>query len=102
MAISDPTTRRIPTGWIVAGAVLVVALAVLIWWGNRPPPQMGSDPAVFDTVDALFTAVTSRDVRRLGECEERLRGFREAGTLPAKSRKAETPPVFSLRAAGDP
>jgi hypothetical protein len=49
----------------------------------RSPPQMGADEEVFRTVDALFTAVTSRDERRLGECEQRLHTYRDAGRLPA-------------------
>src|SRR5262249_54575119 len=42
-------------GLLVAGAVVVLIVNL------RPPPQMGADEAVFNTVDALFTAVTARD-----------------------------------------
>jgi hypothetical protein len=66
----------------VLGAVAAVAVVALVL-AFRSPPQMGADREVFDTVDALFTAVTARDEKRLGECEARLRGYREAGKLPA-------------------
>src|SRR5438105_9828504 len=51
-----------------------------VWWAT--PPQMGADEQVFAAVDALFTAVTARDERLLGQCEQRLRGLRAAGKLP--------------------
>ncbi|HEY1380329.1 MAG TPA: hypothetical protein VGF55_26235 [Gemmataceae bacterium] len=79
MASSDRATRRAALAALGVGAVAGVVLAVL---GLRSPPQMGADPDVFRTVDALFTAVTGRDERRLGECEHRLRGLRDAGALP--------------------
>jgi hypothetical protein len=43
---------------------------------------MGTSEQVFNTVDALYTAVRNEDEKRLGECEQRLRGYREAGKLP--------------------
>jgi hypothetical protein len=43
---------------------------------------MGADPEVFKTVDALFTAVTSRDEKRLAECEQRLFALIDAGKVP--------------------
>jgi hypothetical protein len=67
----------------VAGAVVLAILLVgwLIW--RTRPPQMGADEEVFRTVDALFTAVTARDEKRLGQCEQRLQALRAAGKLPA-------------------
>jgi hypothetical protein len=67
-------------------AVGVAAVAVLLacWfvWG-RGPPQMGGDDEAVQNVDALFTAVTARDDRLLGVCEQRLRALRDDGQLPA-------------------
>ena len=63
------------------GGVAVVGILIVVW-GLGPPPQIGADDGVFHTVDALFTAVTARDSQRLGECAERLRGYRAAGRLP--------------------
>lgn len=46
---------------------------------------MGSDGTVFRTVDALFTAVTAHDTKRLDACERRLHEQRDAGRLPASA-----------------
>jgi hypothetical protein len=51
----------------------------------KSPPQIGTDDEVFATVDALFTALTSRDESRLDDCEERLLELREANQLPASA-----------------
>lgn len=64
------------------GTVVTIVVVVAVIAGLRRPPQMGADEGVFRTVDALFTAVTARDERQLGECDQRLRGYREAGKLP--------------------
>jgi hypothetical protein len=81
------TPNRQWLGWLaLAGlAVVGVVAAILLL---RPQPQMGADEEVFDTVDALYTAVRNRDDKRLGECEARLVAFRAAGKLPADA--AET------------
>ena len=50
-----------------------------VWWGK--PPQIGADEEAI-RVDALFTAFTSRNPTRLGECEERLHALKDAGRLP--------------------
>ncbi|HSQ57296.1 MAG TPA: hypothetical protein VLM40_16360 [Gemmata sp.] len=68
-------------GLLAAGA-LVVLLAFL----NRSP-QMGADEEVFRTVDALFTATTARDEKRLAECEGRLHTLRDEGRLPESAAK---------------
>ena len=77
------TVRRVPlaaTG--VAGLVALVWL--FLWWWSRPP-QMGGDEQVSKTVDALFTAVTARDEKLLGDCERRLLPLKEAGRLPREA-----------------
>jgi hypothetical protein len=79
-----PGTKRAKAR-IVAVVVGIGAVATLLvcWlvWSSRPQ-QMGADPDVFATVDALFTAVTARDETRLGQCEQRLHVLRDAGKLP--------------------
>ena len=62
---------------MVGFAVLLVCW--LVWWTR--PPQMGADEEVFATVDALFTAVTAKDERLLGQCERRLHVLKDAGKL---------------------
>lgn len=67
---------------LAAGVVVAIGVIVAVLAGLRRPPQMGADESVFRTVDALFTAVTARDERQLGDCERRLRGYRDEGRLP--------------------
>ena len=71
---------------IALGAVAAI-IAVVLWWNLGSPPQMGADEEVFRTVDALFTAVTGKNEKQLDDCERRLKGYREAGKLPAGAAK---------------
>ena len=61
---------------------LVVLLAALSS-GGCGPPQIGEAREAFKAVDALYTAVSLRDVARVDHCEAALRGLRDAGKLPA-------------------
>jgi hypothetical protein len=72
--------------WVVAAAA---ALSVGAWyvWG-RDLPQMGSDERVFSAVDALYTAVTSRQENLIDDCETRLHKLRDDGKLPPESGDA--------------
>jgi hypothetical protein len=81
MGTAGSSTRR--RGVIAAaGVAAVVLLGLFVSWWTRPP-QMGTDEEVTRTVDALFTAVTARDDKLLGQCEQRLHACRDAGKLPA-------------------
>lgn len=62
-----------------AGGVLAVIILAFMVWSRLPPPQLETDEQVFNTVDALFTALTARDRTRLGECERRLNEYHENG-----------------------
>lgn len=80
MDSKDSTSGRRPlVAAGVAGAALLVGL--LYWWWSRPP-QLGTDEETSRTVDALFTAVTARDEKRVTDCEQRLHALRDAGRLP--------------------
>jgi len=80
--VSTMTNPARRAAFVAAGVVgLFVLLVVGIVWWTRPP-QMGADEEVFRDVDALFTAVTARDEKLLGECEQRLRAHRDSGKLP--------------------
>jgi hypothetical protein len=68
---------------LLAGLGLAAAGAVVALVLRDRTPQLGTDEEVFRTVDALFTAVTARDEKLLAQCEQRLKGHREAGRLPA-------------------
>jgi hypothetical protein len=73
--------RERVAGYALLGLGAAAALAVLYGYLTRPP-QMGPSEEVFHTVDALYTAVRNQDEKRLGECERRLGGYRDAGKLP--------------------
>lgn len=78
MSTSD--TRRRAAG--IALAFLVVVGLILLALQLRSAPQIGADPEVFKTVDALFTAVTSKNTKQLSECEQRLHALKDSGKLP--------------------
>ena len=80
MAGNNRSTTRPAVIAAVVGALAVVLGVGFI--GCRRPPQMGADEETFKAVDALFTAVTARDEKLLGQCEQRLHGLRAAGKLP--------------------
>ena len=71
------TTKR--TVFAAAGGLVLLA-SWFVWW--RQPPQIGADKEAVQTVDALFTAFSSRNTTRVAECEERLHMLKEAGRLP--------------------
>ena len=73
--------------YAIIGFVALVAIGVVYHYWSRPP-QMGTSEEVFNTVDALYTAVRNRDEKRIGECEARLKGYREAGKLPESAANA--------------
>jgi hypothetical protein len=68
--------------------VVVTVIAVGLFFFLSRPPQMGTSEDVFNTVDALYTAVRSRDEKQLTACEQRLTGYREAGKLPAAAAES--------------
>jgi hypothetical protein len=84
---SDPLAGVQRPKVVVCCAVLAVVGTVLLLRILNSQPQMGSDPEVFKTVDALFTALTSRDPNRLDDCERRLNSYREAGQLAPAAAK---------------
>jgi hypothetical protein len=67
---------------VLAGLLVLVVGAVAYHYWSRPP-QMGASAEAFDTVDALYTAVRSRDEKAVGACERRLHSYRDTGALPA-------------------
>jgi hypothetical protein len=74
---------RRPRVW--AAVIAIVGTVTFAIYVGGTTPQIGSDEQVFKTVDALFTAITSRDPKRLEECEQRLMTYRQSGTLPIAS-----------------
>ena len=79
----EPTrSRRNRIASIAIAVILMVAYAGF-YLMSGPAPQMGAFPEVFNTVDALFTAIGNRDEKRLSDCESRLREANATGKLPA-------------------
>jgi hypothetical protein len=64
---------------IFGGGFLAIIVLALLIWSRLPPPQLQADEQVFNTVDALFTALTARDLARLDDCERRLKAYHEEG-----------------------
>ncbi|HVV99497.1 MAG TPA: hypothetical protein VHB77_04115 [Planctomycetaceae bacterium] len=73
--------------WLLGVLALIVGL-ICLGWRLQSPPQLGHDEEVFQTVDALFTALTSRDPQRLDDCVQRLQFQRETGRLPVRAARS--------------
>ena len=91
---NDGTGREHYAKYALIGIVALVAIGVIYHYWSRPP-QMGTSEEVFNTVDALYTAVRNQDDKRMGECEARLKGYREAGKLPESAANALPEPAFA-------
>lgn len=81
--LEQPRSRAIPITLATMGAL---GLSI-IFWGTRAPAQIGTDEKVFNTVDALYTAVRMEDGAKLEACAQRLAAYRELGQLPASAAK---------------
>ncbi len=98
---TDPTDdrgqrERLARCVLIGVAVLLGAFVLFAYLSQ--PPQMGTSAEVFKTVDALYTAVRSRDERRLAQAERRLQGYREAGKLPSAAANALDAIIGTARA----
>ena len=80
MEIINRIDRNRPVAIVVA--ILAFALFGICVQYLRAYPQIGDEEKVMTTVDALFTALTTRDLDRLRNCETRLQEYREEGDLP--------------------
>lgn len=81
----------------LGGLACVVGVVALVCYWTRPP-QMGTSEDAFNTVDALYTAVRSKDEKRVAQCEDRLKGYRAAGKLPAAAAEALDAIIATARA----
>ncbi|MBS0262567.1 MAG: hypothetical protein JSS02_11500 [Planctomycetes bacterium] len=71
--------------WGLGLLALVLAAGAIYFAMRRVEPQLVADEEVFQTVDALFTALTSRSEPRLEDCEARLEKLCEEGRLPPQA-----------------
>jgi len=83
----------------IAGTLAAILVVGWLWSVVNRPPQIGVDEEVFQTVDALFTAVTARDAALLADCERRLQEYQTAGTLP-RSAGERLDEIIELARAG--
>jgi len=93
----DRSRRERVAAFALLGLGVALAGFLLFAYLNRPP-QMGTSEEAFKTVDALYTAVRSRDENRLTESERRLRGHRETGKLPTAAADALDAIIRTARA----
>ena len=102
MVTTDAEATQRKVRWLggIALAVGAIALAVILVMSLRTPPQMGPDDDVFETVDALYTAVRNRDDTRMSACEAKLNEYRAAGKLPASAADSLTAIVAQARGGG--
>jgi len=84
MAINEPGRRWLLTLLLGGG----LAVGWFVW--NRTwlaTPQLANDEQIFKEVDALFTALTTRNRKLLADCEQRLQAGQGAGQVsPAAAR----------------
>jgi hypothetical protein len=85
---------------LALAALALLALTARLYFANRSQSQLASSPEVFQTVDALFTAVTAHDATRLADCQRRLADFKNRGSLPAAAAK-RLDRIISLAESGD-
>jgi hypothetical protein len=77
----EPTATR--NGRMIGVAVAGLVVLGAIWlYARSSPPQIGGNQETVKAVDALFTAVTARDDKLLGDCERQLHALKGAGKLP--------------------
>ena len=86
--------------WLnLAILVGVILISGGVWlYASWPPPQLGTSDAVFQSVDALFTAVRNEDMAQLDRCEQRLRAEFESGDLPPTAWRSLEPIISTARA----
>ena len=101
MVTTEEQTRR-QVRWLggIALAIGGIVLAVIVVLSLRTPPQMGPDEEVFDTVDALYTAVRNQDEKQLAACEAKLTSYRDAGKLPSSAADSLTSIIATARRGG--
>jgi hypothetical protein len=75
----------------------VVLFATLLLAAGCGTPQVAGDPDCFKEVDALYTAVTSKNAKLLGESEARLRKLHAAGKLSDAGLRALEPIIARAR-----
>lgn len=87
MGIIDPNSRRLAP-LANSRRALMLTMLLLVGVGGCSPPSMGVDKDAYKAVDALYTAVSLRDVNLVSQCETTLKGLMAEGKLPPKAADA--------------
>lgn len=61
--------------------VLTTVLGGMVWHFYSTPPQLQASPEAAKTLDAMFTALTSRNPDNLSACMERIEQYNRDGKL---------------------
>ncbi len=77
--ISERKGMQVMDGTLRRGLAMVVL--ALVFCGCGGPAQIGEAPETFKAVDALYTAVSLREVKLVDPCHETLKGLHDAGKL---------------------
>jgi len=80
--------------------VLALLLTTRVYFSYRAQPQLPASDEVYNTVDALFTAVTAHDSQRLASCQQRLETYKDRGSLPAAAAR-RLDRIIALANSGD-
>jgi hypothetical protein len=83
----------------ILGLVLI-AIAARTYFGFRSAPQLPASDEIYNTVDALFTAVTAHDSQCLASCQQRLEAYKDRGSLPAAAAQ-RLDRIIALANSGD-
>lgn len=75
---------------LVFGLIAGILLVVWIWSIWCRPPQMGPDPVVFKTMDALYTAVRNQDMVQVDACDKKLVALQQEGKFPPTAHQRLT------------
>jgi hypothetical protein len=76
---------------------LVSLTLVVLAAGCGKPAQIGPDPEAYKAVDALFTAVGSRRVDLLDQCDRNLQQLKEQGKVPAAAYRSLAAVIATAR-----
>src|SRR5437763_15337949 len=80
--------------------LIIFGMSARLYFAYRAQPQLPASDDVFQTVDALFTAVTAHDSQRLADCQQRLASYKDRGSLPAAAAH-RLDRIITLAQSGD-
>lgn len=76
---ADPRPARV--GKRARGSTLVATLVILLGLSGCGEHQIGDDKESFKTVEALYTAVSLRELPKVEDCSARLKALKDSGKL---------------------